>query len=118
MDKQATGKAGQQAAEKYLQTKGYQILNRNFQRRGGELDIIARDGEYVVFVEVKARNNLNYGYPREAISHTKQKRIIKTALIYLAYHKMTNSDVRFDVVEVLLQNGQVYVSHIENAFTG
>jgi len=118
MDKQATGKAGQHAAETLLKNKGYHIINRNFHSRTGEIDLVARDCDYIVFVEVKARHSLKYGYPREAVTRTKQKRIIKTALAYLTFHGLTDSNIRFDVIEVLLQNEQVYVSHIENAFTG
>ncbi|MCL2362201.1 MAG: YraN family protein [Defluviitaleaceae bacterium] len=118
MDKQATGKAGQKAAETLLKNKGYQIITRNFHSRTGEVDLVARDGDYIVFVEVKARHNLNYGYPREAITPTKQKRIIKTALAFLTFYSLTDSNIRFDVIEVLLRDGQVYTSHIENAFTG
>jgi len=117
MDKQATGKTGQKAAETLLKNKGYKIITQNFHRRTGEIDLVAQDNDYLVFVEVKTRHNLNYGFPREAVTHTKQKRIIKTALAYMSCNGLINSNVRFDVVEVLIQNGQIYASHIENAFT-
>ena len=118
MDSHELGKAGQKAAEAFLFKKGYSILERNFHTRSGELDIVARDEDYIVFVEVKARKGLEYGYPREAVTRTKQKRIIRTALVYLTRHHLSNNNIRFDVVEVLFQHGQVYASHIENAFTG
>jgi len=117
MNKHTTGQAGEQAAESFLQKKGYVILARNYQVKTGELDLVVRDGEYIVFVEVKTRKGLEYGYPREAVGHTKQKRIIATAQLYLTRHRLTDSNIRFDVVEVLMQGEQVYVSHLKNAFT-
>ena len=116
MNKHEAGLAGQQAAENFLLNKGYEILARNYRLKTGEIDLVAKHGEYVVFVEVKFRTSLSYGYPREAVGHAKQQRIVKTALHYLAQHKLTHSDIRFDVVEVLQQHGQLYASHIENAF--
>jgi len=110
------GMIGQQAAEKFLQSKGYKILDRNFSNNAGEIDLIVLDGCCTVFVEVKLRGGLSYGYPREAVGSAKQKRIIRTALSYIASHNLADCDIRFDVVEVLKQHGQLYVSHIENAF--
>ena len=117
MDNHATGRAGQDAAEKFLQNKGYKILARNYRLRSGEIDLVAQDGACIVFVEVKFRKSLSFGLPREAVGYAKQKRIISTALHYLTSHRLTESDIRFDVVEVLEQHGQLYASHIENAFT-
>jgi len=115
-NKYKTGLTGQEAAEQFLLNKGYKILARNYRTKTGEIDLILKHGIYVVFVEVKFRKNLAYGLPREAVGHTKQKRIINTALHYLARHNLTESDIRFDVVEVLEQSGKLYASHIENAF--
>ena len=112
-----TGLAGQQAAEGYLQKKGYKILARNYRLKSGEVDLIAKADGYIVFVEVKFRRGLSHGLPREAVNSTKQRRIMNTAIHYLACHGLTDSDIRFDVVEVLEQHGQLYASHIENAFT-
>ena len=116
--KHEAGLAGQQAAEKFLQSKGYEILARNYRAKSGEVDLIVKDGEYIVFVEVKFRRGLKYGYPREAVGYTKQKRIMDTALHYLAHNNLADTDMRFDVVEVLEQQGKMYASHVENAFTG
>jgi len=114
--KHELGAKGQHAAETFLQGKGYHVLARNFRKRFGEIDLVMQDGEYVVFVEVKARASTTHGYPREAVGATKQQRIIKAAVAYVAQHELTNTDIRFDVVEVLIQHGQIFVSHIENAF--
>ncbi|MCL2404117.1 MAG: YraN family protein [Defluviitaleaceae bacterium] len=115
-NKYKAGLSGQEAAEKFLLNKGYQVLARNYRIKSGEVDLILQHDNYIVFVEVKFRTSLSYGLPREAVGHTKQKRIINTALHYLARHKLSENDIRFDVVEVLEQHGQLYASHIENAF--
>jgi len=115
-NKHTTGLAGQEAAEKYLQDKGCEVLARNYRLRTGEIDLILRHGTYIVFVEVKFRKSLGYGLPREAVGYTKQQRIVTTALHYLTRNNLTECDIRFDVVEVLEQHGQLYISHIENAF--
>ena len=112
-----TGQEGQQAAEKYLTNKGYEILTRNYRLKTGEIDLIARHNNYIIFIEVKSRKSLTHGYPREAVTHTKQQRIIRTALHYLTANNQTESNIRFDVIEILSQQGQLYASHIENAFT-
>ena len=114
---QATGLAGERGAEAFLQKKGYKILSRNYRKKTGEIDLVAKDGEYIVFIEVKARKGLEYGYPREAVGYMKQKRIINTALQYIAQYKLTDVGIRFDVIEVLINNGEIYISHVENAFT-
>jgi len=111
-----SGLKGQKAAEDYLIQKGYKVLARNYRIRTGEIDLVAEDNEYIVFVEVKFRRGLTYGLPREAVGATKQQRIIRTALHYLTRHNLTESDVRFDIVEILEQHGQLFASHIENAF--
>ena len=115
-NKYQTGLEGQQAAERYLQSKGYIVQARNYRIKTGEIDLVVMDGEYIVFVEVKFRSSLDYGYPREAVGAIKQKRMLTTAMHYLTKHNLTNCDIRFDVVEVLKQHGKLYASHIENAF--
>jgi len=116
MTKQQAGQAGQQAAEEFLLQKGLNVLARNYRVRSGEVDLIVRDGVYVVFVEVKFRSGVDYGLPREAVGGAKQKKIIDTAMHFLHKHELAESDIRFDVVEVLEHGGQLYVSHIEDAF--
>ena len=115
-NKHETGLSGQKAAEQYLQGKGYQVLARNYRAKTGEVDLVVKGGGYIVFVEVKFRRGLSHGLPREAVGYTKQQRIINTAMHYLARHMLTDADIRFDVVEVLMQYGRLYASHIENAF--
>ena len=114
-DNKKTGDYGERLAVEYLAGKGYALVCTNYRNRTGEIDIIAKDGGCVVFAEVKLRNNLSKGYPREAVGYSKQSKIKKTALHYLARHNLTDTDVRFDVVEIICGDG-VTVEHIENAF--
>ncbi|MCL2839537.1 MAG: YraN family protein [Defluviitaleaceae bacterium] len=110
------GMHGQDEAEIFLKSKNYKILERNYRIRTGEIDLIARDGSFIVFIEVKYRRSVSYGFPREAVGRVKQEKIIRTAMHYIATKKLENQDCRFDVVEVLHQNGNIHINHIENAF--
>lgn len=88
-------------AAEYLQKKGYGIIERNFHCRQGEIDLIARDGEYLCFVEVKYRASGEFGNPLEAVSPGKQKRILRTALYYLTVKGYgDNQACRFDVLGI------------------
>ena len=111
------GLHGQLAAERYLSARGFRILERNYRLRSGEIDLIAWDNGYVVFIEVKYRNNLMYGYPRESVTAYKQRHIRQTALHYIQKHPNDECDYRFDVVEVLDLDGKREITHIENAFS-
>lgn len=112
MNKRAMGAEGEAAACEALQCAGMTILERNYRRPTGEIDVIARDRRTIVFVEVKRRSSLRYGSPAEAVNRTKQQRIIRTAQIYLSENALDDASVRFDVVEVLPDA----IRHIRNAF--
>ena len=107
---------GQKAAEDFLCKKGLRIIARNYRIKSGEIDLIAQNGTYIVFVEVKTRTGFNFGLPCEAVNHTKQNRIIRTALHYIAHKNLCDNDLRFDVVDVMYTQGQVHIEHFENAF--
>jgi len=115
-----TGLTGEKAAVEYLENVGYEILETNYRYgRLGEIDIIARENEYLCFVEVKTRNNLLFGLPSEAVDWKKQNKIRQMALLYTKMHKLENGKIRFDVVEVLLDKaGKPTVNLIRNAFGG
>ncbi len=113
MNNRYEGLAGEEAACKYLTDKGYKILERNYANKVGEIDIIAQDKEYTVFVEVKTRSDDRYGYALEAVTPAKIAKIVRCADWYLTVKRKTDSDVRFDVVCV----GQNGVEHVVNAFT-
>jgi len=113
------GKKGEEIAAKLLTEKGYEILERNYRYNHGEIDIVAKDPSdgYTVFVEVKARQNLEYGEPEYAITKNKQKQIKKMAKLYLFEKEILELGCRFDVVTVLLQGkGKPVINHYENAF--
>lgn len=104
---------GEVAAREYLLAKGYRILEENYSGRMGEVDLIAQDGDVIVFVEVKARENTDFGYPIEAVTPQKVRKIVLTAKQYLASKRLLGRDVRFDVIEIL--RGEI--NHVENAFS-
>ena len=116
MTKFAQGMQGQNAAKEHLVKKGYAILYENYRLRSSEIDIIAKDRDYYVFIEVKYRKGLAYGLPREAVGYYKQKQIIKAAMHYIVKKNLNNSNFRFDVVEILEMDGKAYINHIVDAF--
>ena len=112
------GNAGEALAVKFLKNANHLICFQNYKKLSGEIDLITQDGETLVFVEVKYRKNLDYGYPREAVNRSKQKRIAKTALWYLKEKRLDDVNVRFDVIEIYyLADGEQVINHFENAFT-
>ncbi len=113
MTAQRAGMHQEEAAVVFLRSRGYAIVSRNWWCRFGEIDIIARDGDQLVFVEVRARKTESHGSPEETISRLKKKRIIAAAQIYLA-GKDCDLAVRFDVVAI---SGNDFRLH-KNAFTG
>ena len=111
------GKIAEMKAANYLIAKKYQLVDYNYRCRFGEIDIIAKNKKYIVFVEVKMRNERAIAEPKEFVDTRKQQKIIKTATHYLAYHP-TALQPRFDVIEVFSENGTIKsVKHLENAFT-
>ena len=95
-----TGSHGEDLACEYLKKQGYKILTRNYRIRGGEIDIVARDGDYLVFVEVKSRLSHEYGPPAEAITPWKIKALKKTALFYVVKNHWGSRPYRIDVVTI------------------
>lgn len=108
------GNINELLAVKYLELNGYKILERNyFIKNIGEIDIIANDSQYLVFIEVKYRSSLINGFPREAVNLKKQQKISKTASYYIFKHQIyENTPIRFDVVEIYKDN----INLIKNAF--
>ena len=115
MDK---GHRGEAVAAKQMEKMGYEILERNFHALKGEIDIIAKKDNYIVFTEVKYRKNEEMGTPAEAVNHWKQQHIIRAAKVYMAQNCLMEEgyDFRFDVAEVLNQDGKTYFRYTENAF--
>lgn len=111
---------GEDLSAKILAEKGYEILERNYRYgKGGEIDIIAKDPKdgYLVFVEVKARQTLEYGEPEYAITKNKQGQVKRIAELYLFEKEILEADCRFDVFAILFQDlDNPIVNHYENAF--
>ena len=112
----AFGNYGEDLACRELESRGYQILARRYRQRGGEIDIIARDGRTTVFIEVKAREGRDFGEPEEALTPWKRRRISRIALEYLARHHLEESPCRFDVVSIRLDSNRPVVAIYQNAF--
>lgn len=115
----ATGLLGEELAQCYLEEMGYVILDKNYKCKVGEIDIIAKDKEYIVFIEVKARHNLHFGTPGEAVTLPKQYKIYRTAQFYIIEKKLYRFDFRFDVVEVTLspKDNSHSIKLIKDAFS-
>lgn len=111
-ERHVIGRFGEDVAERYLKQKGYKIIGRNFSCRQGELDIIAENNEYLIFVEVKTRSNSLYGKAAEAVNKNKRKHMNKVAKYYLHIQGWEKRFVRFDVIEVYVDRGLARVNHI------
>ncbi len=114
-EKHQTGKSGEELAGKYLEQKGYQVLETNWQSGHQEIDIIARKDDLLVVAEVKTRRTRFFGEPEEFVTRNKQRQLIKAANQYLLKNEL-DLEVRFDIVSVLLQGERHQVNHIEDAF--
>ncbi|MDO5047905.1 MAG: YraN family protein [Anaerococcus sp.] len=112
--KKKVGDFGEDLASKYLKARSYKIMARNYTKPYGEVDIIARKGDVIVFVEVKTRKNRRFSNPRDAVTFKKQERIIKASQAYLIEKDLSEYLMRFDVCEVLLDTKEI--NYIENAF--
>ena len=119
MNPRDRGKWGEQVAVKYLCNKDYSIVATGFRSRFGEIDIIAKSKEYLVFTEVKTRKNANFAFAREYVSKTKQRKIIATANYWLL-KRPSKLQPRFDVIEIYAKDNDYtqppQINHIENAF--
>lgn len=113
-DNKIIGDGGEKLAEAYLVSHGYRILGKNYKTALGEIDIIATDETTLIFVEVKTRRSLEYGYPSQAVTYIKQKKISQVAAQYIKRFKLFDVPVRFDIIEVYLSSSEI--NHIEGAF--
>ena len=115
MNNKILGNEGEEEATQYLIKNGYKIIERNFLCKRGEIDIIAKDGDTIVFIEVKTRKSIKYGTPAEAVDEIKQKHIYKAAEYYLYSRNLENEYVRIDVIEVYYKNDSFKINHIKKA---
>lgn len=113
--KKKIGKLGEELATKYLIEQGYEIIEKNFECKIGEIDIIAKDKDEIVFIEVKSRKVLVYGDPVDAVDTIKKKHIYRTAQYFLLIHNALEVFTRIDVIEVYMMNGKYRINHIKKA---
>lgn len=109
------GRLGEKLAREYLMENKYQIIESNFRNKIGEIDIIASKEEKIIFIEVKSRTSLIYGYPYEAVNYKKQRKIINTSISYIKYKNLRKKQIRYDIIEVYLTRPPE-INHIKNAF--
>jgi putative endonuclease len=123
---ESSGAYGERLAARHLESKGFVILARQYRTRLGEIDLIARDGEWLVFIEVKCRRGTDKGHPLEAVDARKQRRLVRLAEAYLAEPRMRSRSaqasprIRFDVVAVIDQRPErePVIEHVAHAFRG
>jgi len=111
------GKKGEDIACKFLEKNGYQIVERNYRNRAGEIDIIARDKDDIVFVEIKTKISKDFAQPELSVNPSKQRKIVKTALTYLMVKGIKKTGCRFDVIGITGEKEERKIELIKNAFT-
>ncbi len=116
LNNRSSGDLGEDIASRYLERSGYEVVERNYRTRRGELDLVARRGDTLIIVEVKLRRGTAYGDPLEAVTPRKQQTIRLMAEEYLSERDPSFEDLRFDVVGILLLAGRPEISHVEDAF--
>ena len=114
MNNKQKGDIGEEIARRYLIKNGADILELKYKIKTGEIDIIARLDNELVFVEVKSRTNLKFGYPSESVNNKKMKKIVDTSKYYILRNNLYNTPIRFDVIEIYLNENKI--NHIVNAF--
>jgi len=116
INRRIQGKAGEDLAARFLEQNGYKIIERNYRFERGEIDLIAEDGDELVFVEVKARHSSVFGTPEDAVTEEKQEQVRTVADGYLFERDIENRPCRFDVVAIEFKNSKTEIRHIRNAF--
>lgn len=111
------GRNGECIAEKYLIKNGYKIIEKNFRCKQGEIDIIAKDKNEIVFIEVKTRTNKKYGNPIDAVTYIKRKHLLKSIEYYIYLKKLENSFIRIDIIEIYKKQNKFYIKHTKNAIS-
>ena len=114
--RQSLGKRGEDLACVELEKRGYVVVDRRFRTRFGELDIVAREGGVLVFVEVRARSSRSFGTPLESVGWQKRQRLSRMAESYLCAKRLTNVACRFDVVSILEEHGRQTIELVRGAF--
>jgi putative endonuclease len=116
LDRIALGRQGERIAERHLRRHGYRILERNFRGAGVEIDLVAMDGETLVFVEVKTRRTALAGMPQEAVNPYKQRHLRRAGEVYAQRHHAHDCPMRFDVVAILEDSSGRHLELLKDAF--
>ena len=117
MDARAlVGTNGEESAARFLEARRYRIIERNYRCKEGEIDIVSVLGDVIVFCEVKTRSSEWWGQPSEAVDWRKQARLRRLAAIWMADRRPREQEVRFDVLSVIVRDGQTRITHIPEAF--
>jgi len=115
--RKALGSKGEDLAVRYLTKKGYKVIERNYRCQWGEIDLVAREGDTLVFVEIKSRSSSGFGLPQDAVGRFKQEKLIQVARAYMAEHRLPETiPARFDVVAVQLTTSSPDIELIQDAF--
>ncbi|MDZ4714969.1 MAG: YraN family protein [Cytophagales bacterium] len=114
-DKIKRGREGEDLAAAFLQEQGFTIVERNYRHKRSEIDLIVRRGNWLVFVEVKARTSHAFGYPEDFVDYKKKKKILEGADYYM-YHSNWQGNVRYDIVAVSMGRDRPEIVHLEDAF--
>lgn len=109
------GKKGEQAAATFMKSKGYKVLKRNWRKHRYEIDIVAEDEQYIVFVEVKTRTSRQWGNPEDFIGNAKIRRIVEGADLYLQLNDI-DKPARFDIISAVWDGTNFEIEHIDDAF--
>ncbi len=117
-ERHETGKWGEDRACQYLEKRNYEIVERNFLCKQGEIDIVAYDNnkKELVFIEVKTRKNYIYGSPADSVNKIKQKHIYWAAKFYIYLHDIKCINLRFDVIEIYIKKKSYTINHIKQIF--
>jgi len=115
-EKKELGRRGEEVAFRFLKKKGYRIIEKNYVCKMGEMDIIAKEKDTLVFIEVKTRTSALFGPPQLAVNFSKQRQLSKVALNYLKEKRLEDVKARFDVVAILLGGGEEEIELIKDAF--
>ena len=116
MEKRDLGRQGELEAERFLLTQGYEILARNYRCLAGELDLVARDHDTLVFVEVRTQSGPTFGDPLESVTFRKQRQVIKVAMHYTTRYRLMHHPVRFDVIGINWAHAKPLITHVKGAF--
>lgn len=110
------GNWGEKLVRSYLDKYGYELLARNFKCDLGEIDVIFKDKNEIVFAEIKSRNNMKFGRPAESVTNFKMKHILNVAKYFLYINNLSDEFIRFDVIEVYLNSKKPIINHIKGVF--